>query len=44
MRAFLRLLGMAKRHLPWMALALASMVVVAGATVFAFNLVRPSIR
>ncbi len=41
MRSFLRLLGMAKRHLPWMALALASMVVVAGATVFAFNLVRP---
>ena len=41
MREFLRVLGMAKRHGAWMLLALVSMAVVAGATVFTFNLVRP---
>ena len=41
MRDFLRVLGLARRHAAWILLALMSMVVVAGATVFAFNLVRP---
>jgi subfamily B ATP-binding cassette protein MsbA len=41
MRDFLRVLGLAKRHGGWILLAAMSMVVVAGATVFAFNLVRP---
>ena len=41
MRDFLRVLGLAKRHGAWILLAVTSMVVVAGATVFAFNLVRP---
>jgi len=41
MRDFLRVLGLAKRHGAWILLALTSMVVVAGATVFVFNLVRP---
>jgi subfamily B ATP-binding cassette protein MsbA len=38
---FLRVLGLARRHRGWILLATTSMVVVAGATVFAFNLVRP---
>ena len=41
MRDFLRVLGLAKRHGAWILLAVTSMVVVAAATVFAFNLVRP---
>ena len=41
MRDFLRVLGLAKRHGAWILLAVTSMLVVAGATVFAFNLVRP---
>jgi len=41
MRDFLRVLGLAKRHAAWILFAVTSMVVVAGATVFAFNLVRP---
>jgi len=41
MRDFLRVLGLAKRHGVWILLAVMSMVVVAVATVFAFNLVRP---
>ena len=41
MRDFLRVLGLARRHGGWILLAVASMFVVAGATVFAFNLVRP---
>lgn len=41
MRDFFRVLGMARRHAGWMLLAAVSMVVVAVATVFAFNLVRP---
>jgi subfamily B ATP-binding cassette protein MsbA len=41
MSDFLRVLGLAKRHGAWILLAVTSMVVVAGATVFAFNLVRP---
>ena len=41
MRDLLRVLRVAKRHGTWLVLALFSMVVVAGATVFAFNLVRP---
>ena len=41
MRDFLRVLRLSKRHGAWILLAVASMVVVAGATVFAFNLVRP---
>jgi subfamily B ATP-binding cassette protein MsbA len=41
MRDFLRVLGLAKRHGSWILLAVASMVAVAGATVFTFNLVRP---
>jgi subfamily B ATP-binding cassette protein MsbA len=38
---FMRVLKLAKRHSAWILLALISMVVVAGATVFAFNLLRP---
>ena len=41
MRDFLRVLGLAKRHGAWILLAVTSMFVVAVATVFAFNLVRP---
>ena len=41
MRDFLRVLGLARRHVAWILLAVMSMVVVAGATVFTFNLVRP---
>jgi subfamily B ATP-binding cassette protein MsbA len=41
MRDFLRVLGLARSHAGWFALALMSMVVVAGSTVFAFNLLRP---
>jgi subfamily B ATP-binding cassette protein MsbA len=41
MRDFFRVLGLAKRHGAWILIAVISMVVVAGATVFAFNLVRP---
>jgi len=41
MKDFLRVLGLAKRHGAWILLAVTSMVVVAAATVFAFNLVRP---
>ena len=41
MRDFLRVLRLSKRHGAWILLAVTSMVVVAGATVFAFNLVRP---
>jgi subfamily B ATP-binding cassette protein MsbA len=41
MRDFVRVLGLAKRHRAWILLAVTSMIVVAGATVFAFNLVRP---
>jgi subfamily B ATP-binding cassette protein MsbA len=41
MRDFLRVLGLSRRHGAWILLAGSSMVVVAGATVFAFNLVRP---
>jgi subfamily B ATP-binding cassette protein MsbA len=41
MHDFMRVLGLAKRHGAWILLAVTSMVVVAGATVFAFNLVRP---
>jgi ABC-type multidrug transport system fused ATPase/permease subunit len=41
MRDFLRVLGLGRRHAGWMVLALLSMVLAAGATVFAFNLVRP---
>ena len=41
MSGFLRVLGLSKRHGAWILLAAASMVVVAVATVFAFNLVRP---
>jgi len=41
MRDFLRVLRLSKRHGVWILLAVTSMVVVAGATVFAFNLVRP---
>jgi subfamily B ATP-binding cassette protein MsbA len=38
---FLRVLGLAKRHGGWILLAAVSMIVVAGTTVFAVNLVRP---
>ena len=41
MRDFLRVLRLSRRHGVWILLAVASMVVVAGTTVFAFNLVRP---
>jgi subfamily B ATP-binding cassette protein MsbA len=41
MSDLLRVLSLAKRHGAWFLLALMSMVVVAGATVFTFNLVRP---
>jgi subfamily B ATP-binding cassette protein MsbA len=41
MKDFVRVLRLAKRHSAWILLSLASMVVVAGATVFAFNLLRP---
>ena len=41
MSDFLRVLGLAKRHGAWILLAVTSMVVVAVATVFAFNLARP---
>jgi len=38
---FLRLISMARRHGAWMLLALMSMAIAAGATVFTFNLIRP---
>jgi subfamily B ATP-binding cassette protein MsbA len=41
MSDFLRVLKLSKRHGAWILLAVTSMVVVAVATVFAFNLVRP---
>jgi subfamily B ATP-binding cassette protein MsbA len=41
MRDFLRVLGLAKRHGAWILFAAVSMAIVAVATVFAFNLVRP---
>ncbi len=41
MRDFLRVLRLSRRHGAWILLAVTSMVVVAVATVFAFNLVRP---
>ena len=41
MRDFMRVLGLSRRHGAWILLAVTSMVVVAAATVFAFNLVRP---
>ncbi len=41
MRSFLRVLGVAKRHAAWIAVALVSMVLVASSTVFAYNLIRP---
>ena len=41
MRDFVRVLGQSRRHGAWILLAVASMIVVAVATVFAFNLVRP---
>ncbi|NOZ94892.1 MAG: ABC transporter ATP-binding protein [Acidobacteria bacterium] len=41
MRNFLRVLGVARRHVVWLGISLASMVLVAGATVFAYNLIRP---
>jgi subfamily B ATP-binding cassette protein MsbA len=41
MHDFMRVLGLSKRHSAWILLAMISMIVVAGATVFAFNLVRP---
>lgn len=37
----MRVLGLAKRHGAWIILAMISMVVVAGTTVFVFNLLRP---
>ncbi|HHQ48616.1 MAG TPA: ABC transporter ATP-binding protein, partial [Acidobacteria bacterium] len=41
MRNFLRVLGVARRHLVWLGVSLVSMVLVAAATVFAYNLIRP---
>jgi subfamily B ATP-binding cassette protein MsbA len=41
MSDFLRVLGLAKRHGAWILIAVTSMVLVAAATVFTFNLVRP---
>ncbi len=41
MRSFVRVLGVARRHAVWIAVAMVSMVLVASSTVFAFNLVRP---
>ena len=41
MKDFERVLGLSKRHGAWILLSLISMVVVAGATVFTFNLLRP---
>ncbi len=41
MKSFVRVLGVARRHAVWIAVAMVSMVLVASSTVFAFNLVRP---
>jgi len=41
MRAFLRVLGVARRHAAWILVAILSMIMVAGSTVFAYNLIRP---
>jgi subfamily B ATP-binding cassette protein MsbA len=41
MRSFLRVVWSARRHGWWLVLAIVSMVMVAAATVFAYNLVRP---
>lgn len=41
MRAFVRVLGVARRHLIWVGVAAISMVLVAASTVFAYNLIRP---
>ncbi len=41
MRSFLRVLALARRHAGWAVVTLVAMVMVAGATVFAYNLVRP---
>jgi subfamily B ATP-binding cassette protein MsbA len=41
MTDFLRVLKVARRHAPWLVLAVLSMVLVSAATVFAYNLIRP---
>ncbi len=41
MSSLLRIARLGRRHAVWLAVAAAAMVVVAGATVFAYNLVRP---
>ncbi|MGA7801977.1 MAG: ABC transporter ATP-binding protein, partial [Gammaproteobacteria bacterium] len=41
MKSFWRVLKVARRHSAWLGVALVSMVLVAGATVFAYNLIRP---
>jgi len=40
-RSFLRILANARRHSGWLLLAWVSMVLVAGTTVFTYNLIRP---
>ncbi len=41
MKNFLRVLGVARRHMGWLVVSLVSMVLVAASTVFAYNLIRP---
>ena len=41
MRSLLRVLGIARRHWPWLALVALSTLLVAVSTVFVYNLVRP---
>ncbi len=41
MKSFLRVLGVARRHMGWLVVSLVSMVLVAASTVFAYNLIRP---